>query len=83
MGNELLQDGVLRNLHTLSESSQRISARSQALCPGVDWRNLSGFRDVLVHDYLGIDLARVWSIVMTDIPALKNEIIRLTMDLGN
>ena len=50
------QDAVLRNLHTLAESSPRISDRMTTSQPQVDWRNIAAFRNVLVHDYLGIDL---------------------------
>lgn len=55
------QDAVLRNLHTLSESSQRISNNLKEQYPQVDWRILSAFRNVVVHDYLGISLNRVWA----------------------
>ena len=68
------QDAVLRNLHTLSESSQRISDRMKTSQPQVDWRNIAAFRNVLVHDYLGIDLARIWDIVQHDLPVLKRAV---------
>ncbi|HJS19879.1 MAG TPA: HepT-like ribonuclease domain-containing protein [Anaerolineales bacterium] len=53
------QDAVLRNLHTLAESSQRISPGLKERHPQVDWRVISAFRNVVVHDYLGISLNRV------------------------
>ncbi len=46
----LVQDGVVRNLQTLAESSRRLSQDVKALHPGVDWKGLAGFRNVLVHD---------------------------------
>ncbi len=55
----LIQDGVLRNLHTLTESTQRISDSLEAAYPEVEWREIAQFRNVVVHDYLAIDLARV------------------------
>ena len=48
----LIQDGVIRNLQTLAESSQRLSHAIKAEHPTVDWKGLAGFRNVLVHDYL-------------------------------
>jgi uncharacterized protein with HEPN domain len=67
----LIQDGVLRNLQTLAESSQRLSATIKDSYSDVDWKGLSGFRNVLVHDYLGIDLELVYRAVELDLPRLK------------
>ena len=68
------QDAVLRNLHTLSESTQRLSSSLKAQHPDVDWQGISGLRNVLVHDYLGVNLARVWEVVSVDLPDLKAKI---------
>jgi len=64
----------LRNLHTLAESSQRISSALREQYSQVDWRILSAFRNVVVHDYLGVSLRRVWDIVENDLPSLKENI---------
>jgi uncharacterized protein with HEPN domain len=74
LGDHKTQDAVLRNLHTLAESSQRISNVLKEQYPGVDWRILSAFRNVVVHDYLGISLDQVWGIVENDLPGLKENI---------
>jgi uncharacterized protein with HEPN domain len=76
------QDAVLRNLHTLAESSQRISSSLKEQHPQVDWRILSAFRNVVVHDYLGISLRRVWDIVKNDLPGLKEHIAVILKTLG-
>jgi uncharacterized protein with HEPN domain len=70
----LLQDAVLRNLQVMAESSQRISDESKRKHPEIDWRKLAGFRNVVVHDYLGIELERVWQIIEKDLPPLKKAI---------
>jgi len=72
-----LQDAVLRNLQTLSESSQRLSQETKGRHPEVEWRRIAAFRNVLVHDYLGVDLDRVWEIVQRDIPELKRTVVRM------
>ncbi len=59
------QDAVLRNLHTLSESMQRISEDLKIRYPAVQWREIAAFRNVIVHDYLGIDLDQIWDIIET------------------
>ena len=67
----LIQDGVIRNLQTLAESSQYLSEGVKASQPSVDWKGLAGFRNVLVHDYLGVDLELVYRAVEQDVPKLK------------
>ncbi len=68
------QDAVLRNLHTLCESIQRISTDTKLRYSEVPWRGIGAFRNVVVHDYLGIELERIWDIVERDLPALKIQI---------
>jgi uncharacterized protein with HEPN domain len=72
---ELTQDAVLRKLQLLAESSKRISDALKAESPEIPWRELAGFRNVVVHDYLGIRVERIVPIVHRDIPALKDQII--------
>ena len=68
----LIQDGVIRNLQTLAEASQRVSDAVKDSYPDVDWKGLAGFRNVLVHDYLGVDPELVYRAVEHDIPRLKH-----------
>jgi uncharacterized protein with HEPN domain len=78
------QVAVLRNLQTLAESTQRLSLDLKAAHPEVDWRGISGFHNILVHDYLGINLVRVWEILERDLPLLKRQIETLFTGLqGN
>jgi uncharacterized protein with HEPN domain len=74
MASTLIQDAVVRNLQTLAESGRRLSEDLRAKHPEVDWRGIGGFRNVLVHDYLGIDVERVWDVVEKDLPELKDRI---------
>lgn len=59
----LIQDAAIRNLQTLAESSQRLSDTIKTTEPQVPWRELAGLRNVIVHGYLGVDLAAVWLVV--------------------
>lgn len=67
----LVQDGVIRNLQTMAESTQRLSDRVRGSRPDIDWKALAGFRNVLVHDYLGVDLEQVYRAVEQDVPRLR------------
>ena len=77
----LIQDAVLRNLQTLAESTQRLSDSAKAKHPEVDWYKIAGFRNVLVHDYLGVDLDRAWLIVERELPRLKQTIEAMQREL--
>ena len=66
----MVQDAVLRNLQTLAESAQRLGQPLKDTEPGIPWRSIAGFRNVLAHDYLAIDQAAVWSVVERDLPEL-------------
>jgi uncharacterized protein with HEPN domain len=51
-----------------------LSSELKVVHPEIDWRGISGMRNVLVHDYLGINLVRVWEIVEQDLYPLKEQI---------
>lgn len=73
-GSTLIQDAVLRNLHTLSESTQKVSNSLKEAHKDIDWKGISGFRNIVVHDYLGVDLAYCWTVVERDLPPLKRAV---------
>ena len=68
------QDAVLRNLQVLAESCQRLSDERKSRWPRVEWKRISAFRNVLVHDYLGLDLERIWQVIQHDVPHLKETV---------
>lgn len=78
----LAQDAVIRNFQTLTESSQRLSDELKATEPQIPWRELAGFRNVIVHGYLGVDLGAVWLVVEQDLPALDDAVSRMALRRG-
>jgi len=77
------QDAVMRNLQILAEYTQRLSDSLKELHPEVDWRNISGFRNVAVHEYLSIDVKRIWDIVEQDLPVLQERIEEIIERAGS
>ena len=71
------QDAVLRNLHTLAESSTRISDEMQERYPDVAWDEMGAFRNVVVHDYLGLELTQIWDIIIVDLPPVKESVLAM------
>lgn len=78
----LIQDAVIRNLQTMAESSQRLTDATQALAPTVPWRAIAGFRNIIVHDYLGVDIDLVWRVVEDELPQLKQGLVHASAALS-
>ncbi len=69
----ILYDAALRNLQTLSEATQHLPADLKAACPDIPWREISGFRNILVHNYLGdIDPLTVAAVIEKNLPPLES-----------
>jgi uncharacterized protein with HEPN domain len=77
----LIQDATLRNLQTMAESGQRLSDTTQAMVSTVPWRAIAGFRNIIVHDYLGMDVDVIWRVVADDLPPLKLGPLQLAASL--
>ena len=71
------QDAIIRQLEIVGEASKRLSPSLRDETPEVPWRRICGLRDVLIHNYMGVDLEAVWSIVETGIPELKRAVLKL------
>lgn len=76
-GDEMVHDAVIRNLEIIGEAAKQIDEVYCTAHPEIPWRALAGLRDVLIHQYEGIDLERVWAIVENDLPPLKQAIVEL------
>lgn len=78
LSNCMIQDAVLRNLQVMAESISKFPPELQANYPEVDWKGIAGFRNRLVHDYLGgLNLERVWEFIRNDLFTLQHAILRL------
>ena len=70
-------DGVVRNLEIIGEAAKNIPANVKEKHPVIEWKKIAGLRDILAHEYYGIDLEIIWDIVENKLPVLKKEIARL------
>lgn len=69
------QDATIRNLEIIGEAVKRLSDDFKSRNTNIPWRNIAGLRDVLIHDYMGIDLVTIWNVVQFNLPALKKVIL--------
>ena len=68
-------DAVIRNFEVLGEASRFISTEVKSENPLVEWRKISDFRNVLIHDYFGINYQIMWEIIINELP-MQFEILR-------
>ena len=73
----MLVDAVVRNLEIIGEAAKNIPQEIRDKHPGIEWKKVCAFRDVLAHSYFGIDMEIVWDILRNKIPALKKEILSM------
>ena len=66
----LHQDAIIRQLTILGEAAKQVSPELRDAHPGIPWKKIAGFRDVVVHAYFRVDLDQVWRIVQQDLPRL-------------
>lgn len=72
----ILYDAALRNLQTMSEATRHLPDNKTKKYPLIPWQEISGFRNVLVHDYLGdIDSTTVLNVIETDIASLEKAVV--------
>ncbi|HRW74405.1 MAG: DUF86 domain-containing protein [Saprospiraceae bacterium] len=70
-------DAVLMNFVIIGESVTRLSDRLKENEPQVPWDKIKGFRNIVAHDYFGVDAEEVWQLIKNNLPGLETEIVRI------
>ena len=63
-------DAVIRNFEIIGEAANRLPDEFKEEYPSIDWHKIRGFRNRIVHDYMGIDFSIVWDIRNSYLPSL-------------
>jgi len=72
--NSMAIDAIIRNFEVIGEASKNIPKRIKEKYPNVEWKEATGFRNVLIHNYFGIDVESVWDTLNNNIPILKKHV---------
>ncbi|MFH0955612.1 MAG: DUF86 domain-containing protein [Candidatus Falkowbacteria bacterium] len=73
-GNFLVIDAVVRNLEIIGEAARNLDDNFKTANSHIAWRDIVDFRNVLIHEYFGVNEDLVWKVIKKDIPKLKKEI---------
>lgn len=71
------QDAVMRRLSIIGEAVKHLSAEIKSKQPDIPWKDIAGMRDILIHEYAGVQLERIWNTIQNDLPPLKDAVKKL------
>jgi uncharacterized protein with HEPN domain len=81
VSDRMRQDAVIRKLEIIGEAVKNLSDEIKQLAPSTPWRKIAGMRDRLTHQYFGVDLGLVWTVVERDLPLLRTAVDGLIVRL--
>lgn len=77
-----LQDSVIRRIEIIGEAVKNMPDDFKETYRKIPWKQIVGMRDILIHQYFGIDLNLTWEVIEKDLPRLKNQIRAIKKELG-
>lgn len=78
---ELLTDATIRRLEIMGEAVKNIPNNFRKKHPEVPWKDIAGFRDIIIHAYFKVNFNAVWDIIKKDLPDLKKKILKIRKEL--
>ena len=72
----MIVDATVRNLEVIGEAAKNVPPGIRQKFPNIEWKKISGLRDILIHKYFGVDVEIVWDIIKHKLPELKTTLRR-------
>lgn len=70
-------DAIIRNLEIVGEAAKNVPDEIRQRYAGVEWKKIAGLRDILIHEYFGVDVAIIWDVLQTKLPGLKSQVEKI------
>jgi uncharacterized protein with HEPN domain len=70
-------DAVVRNLEVIGEAIKNVPPTIRDAHPAVDWHKITGLRDILIHEYFGVDREIIWDVIQNKLPELERQVRQL------
>ena len=74
LDDETLKRAVVRSLEIIGEATKKIPADVKVKWNTIQWKNMAGMRDRLIHDYMGVNYTIVWDVMKNKIPDMNKQI---------
>ena len=81
--NQMLIDAVIRNLEVIGEASRNTADEIKEQYVEIPWKKMIGLRNILIHEYFGVDESIVWEIISNDLKDTKLHILRVIQEVGD
>jgi uncharacterized protein with HEPN domain len=72
-----LQDSCMRRLEIIGEAVKNLPISLKSTNPHIPWKKIAGMRDILIHEYFGVDIELTWQVLLKELPALKQAISQI------
>ena len=75
--NRLKQSAIVREIEIIGEAAKNISSKLKNEHREIEWKNIIGTRDKMIHHYFGVDINIIWLIIQEDLPTLKEKLEKI------
>ena len=75
LANSMMRFACIKQIEIIGEAANYITPETKALFTDMEWKQITGMRHILVHEYFGVDFELIWQVILNDLPALKEKVL--------